>query len=321
MNGTSVAGRYAERDRVGAECAARAAVRRRAAAPGLAPADGNDADAAGPRRLLRVLAQPADVPGPHQARAADGRAAGLFDGQRHGTARRVVAEAVVAVDEQGGGGLRQDRRFGIHFQIAAFHQPQVLRDTQHPMRVVPGEVGVDQNPGHLVRDGARGAGGREDPPRDRVQMTGRESMHRRTIRPGPLAVKVASFGFWMGSSPIARLARFDSLTARRAWFTLVSRKQVYFMWTVHYHKHLRTPPIDRIGVSYPFPQCTRSTLAPRADRAGRPARRFACTTTHPTILNPHHRRCRSLTLAASPTTAPCGAPGSGARTRRRRFRM
>ena len=186
-----VAGRYAERDRVGAECAARTAVRRGAAAPGLAPADRNDADAAGPRRLLRVLAQPADVPGAHQARAADRRAARLVDGQRHGPARRVVAEAVVAVDQQGGGGLRQDRRFGVHFQVAAFRLPQVLRNTQHPVGVVSGEVGADQNPCHLVRDGVRGARSPESPPRDRVQMTGRESMHRRTIRPGPLAVKVA----------------------------------------------------------------------------------------------------------------------------------
>ena len=32
------------------------------------------------------------------------------------------------------------------------------------------------------------------------------------------------------------------------------------MWTTQYHKHLRTPPVDGIGVSYPPPSPPNSLL-------------------------------------------------------------
>ena len=82
------------------------------------------------------------------------------------------------------------------------------------------------------------------------------------------------------------------------------------MWTMQCHRHLRTPPIDRIGVPYLPPKaCTRDTLALRAERAGRPARRFTCTTTHPTTPKPHRWRCRSLTFAAVTDLRPIRRSG------------
>ena len=176
--GDAVAGRDANGDRIGAECAQRAAVWGHAAVTAPARAGGHDADAAGLRRLFHVLAQPAEVPVAHQVHAADRRTPGLLDGPLHREARRVVAEAVVAVEEQGAGGLGQYRRLGIHLQAAVFGETQVLRDAEHAMGVVAGEVGVDQDTGYHVGDGARSARGREDPPCNGVQVTRCESMHR-----------------------------------------------------------------------------------------------------------------------------------------------
>ena len=65
----------------------------------------------------------------------------------------------------------------------------------------------------------------------------------------------------------------------------------------------------------------RQAISAWAECGARRARHFICTTASPAACKPHRRRCRPLTFAASPTTAPRGASGSGPRTRSRRCWM
>ena len=60
-------------------------------------------------------------------------------------------------------------------------------------------------------------------------------------------------------------------------------------------------------------------LSARTEGAARRALHFICASATPSACMAGRRRCRSLTFATSPTTAPPGAPSSRPRTRSRRW--
>ena len=115
-------------------------------------------------RPLGVVAQAPDVvdaPDGHHRRALG---AGQVDGLVEGPGGGELPEAVAGVHQQGGPPPGSHRRAAVRADRALLDHRGVLRDADHAVAVVSGQVGPHQVRRHLGGDLFRGPQGDEDPP-------------------------------------------------------------------------------------------------------------------------------------------------------------
>ena len=166
----SVSCRHTDGKRVGAKSSLRAAVRHRRAPAFTACSHSDKADTSRRGGLLGIFPQTPDMPGVGNADAAGDTRFRLFDGPFHAPARGVVSKPAPAINAQRIVSLGEDFRFRSWLEVTGIHASQICRDTEHAVRIVPGQVRLEENLGDILGDVPRGTGGDKDIARDCVQV-------------------------------------------------------------------------------------------------------------------------------------------------------
>ena len=149
QDGRRIAARQADGQRIGAEAALPAAVRRDdRAAHHVGEMDRREACG---DRLLRPVPDAADVMRIAQPHDDDAVAACAFDREFHGLVCHRLADAAVAVHHQQRVGIGDNRDALIELQFIGLQRTHIRRHHAHAMRIVAGEVGADQMVGSELR--------------------------------------------------------------------------------------------------------------------------------------------------------------------------
>ena len=164
--------RHANRERVGAKGRPRRAERRRRSHPGAGrPAEDLGYKAA-PRRRLRILADATDmIPLPDRHETYP-ELLGLTDCEVEGYRRGILPKASLGTEQRRCPVLTQDLRFRRRANHPLVNELHVLRNAQHAMRVMAGEIGAYQMPRNVVRDSVRSTRAGKDRLREVLEVSG-----------------------------------------------------------------------------------------------------------------------------------------------------
>lgn len=86
----------------------------------------------------------------------------LFNGYLRRVSSRNLTKSPTTVDQRGHGGFFENRRLSVRNDVSAPNDPDIVRNSHDPVRIVPSQVSIDQRLGHSGGDRGRAPGRYKD---------------------------------------------------------------------------------------------------------------------------------------------------------------